>query len=163
MYGPVSIGNRTETAIVFGWLEPRTTKFCWKEIGKKKNDEIRKPLFSRNNFECIELDSYANQLINISVKRRNGTLSDTLFCSETVAVLKLQKIFFVYRIFQFHSSVRYVWRVVYTMHNNKQRLLYYHVTKVSCNFVCDVYIFHSQQSTLVRVHDIALSSTLWLR
>lgn len=28
MYGPVSGGRRTETAIVFDWLEPRTTKFC---------------------------------------------------------------------------------------------------------------------------------------
>lgn len=27
MYGPVSGGRRTETAIVFAWLEPRTTKF----------------------------------------------------------------------------------------------------------------------------------------
>lgn len=30
MYGPVSGGSRTDTAIVFAWLEPRTTKFYGK-------------------------------------------------------------------------------------------------------------------------------------
>lgn len=31
MYGPVSGGNRTDTAIVFAWLDPRTIKFYEKD------------------------------------------------------------------------------------------------------------------------------------